>query len=154
MGYNDPMDIKTLEQDLKDAMRSNNDVRKRTLRMVLAAVKMVEIDKHERVDETGLAAILQKEIKTRREALQEAQKANRADLVSANEAEIAVLEGYLPKPLSQDELIDLAQSVITEIGASSPADMGKVMKVMLTRLQGRAPGDQVSQVVRHLLQKA
>lgn len=148
------MDIKTIEQDLKDAMRSNNDVRKRTLRMVLAAVKMVEIDKREKVDETGLAAILQKEIKSRRESLQEAQKVNRADLIAANEAEIAVLEGYLPKPLSQSELTELAQNVIAEMGASSPADMGKVMKVMLARLQGRAAGDQVSQVVRQLLQKA
>lgn len=148
------MDTKTIEQDLRDALRANDGTRKRTLRMVLAAVKMAQVEKQSPVDEAGLMAILQKEIKLRREAVSEAQKANRADLVAASEAEIAVLEAYLPKPLSQEELVALAQSIITEIGATAPADMGKVMKVLVARLQGRAPGDQASQVVRQLLQKA
>lgn len=148
------MDTKTIEQDLRDALRANDGTRKRTLRMVLAAVKMVQVEKQSPVDEAGLMAILQKEIKLRREAVSEAQKANRADLVAASEAEIAVLEAYLPKPLSQEELVALAQSIIAEIGATAPADMGKVMKVLIARLQGRAPGDQASQVVRQLLQKA
>ena len=148
------MDTKTIEQDLRDALRANDSTRKRTLRMVLAAVKMVQVEKQTPVDEAGLMAILQKEIKLRREAVSEAQKANRADLVAASEAEIAVLEAYLPKPLSQEELVALAQSIIAEIGATAPADMGKVMKVLVARLQGRAPGDQASQVVRQLLQKA
>ncbi|HEX7434017.1 MAG TPA: GatB/YqeY domain-containing protein [Anaerolineaceae bacterium] len=148
------MDTKTIEQDLRDALRANDGTRKRTLRMVLAAVKMVQVEKQSPVDEAGLMAILQKEIKLRREAVSEAQKANRADLVAASEAEIAVLEAYLPKPLSQEELVALAQSIIAEIGATAPADMGKVMKVLVARLQGRAPGDQASQVVRQLLQKA
>jgi uncharacterized protein YqeY len=148
------MDTKTIEQDLRDALRASDDTRKRTLRMVLAAVKMVQVEKQSPVDEAGLMTILQKEIKLRREAVSEAQKANRADLVAASEAEIAVLEAYLPRPLSQDELVALAQSIIAEIGATGPADMGKVMKVLVARLQGRAPGDQASQVVRQLLQKA
>ena len=148
------MDTKTIEQDLRDALRANDGTRKRTLRMVLAAVKMVQVEKQSPVDEAGLMAILQKEIKLRREAVSEAQKANRADLVAASEAEIAVLEAYLPKPLSQEELVALAQSIITEIGATAPADMGKVMKVLVAKLQGRAPGDQASQVVRQLLKKA
>ena len=148
------MDTKTIEQDLRDALRANDGTRKRTLRMVLAAVKMAQVEKQSPVDEAGLMAILQKEIKLRREAVSEAQKANRADLVAASEAEIAVLEAYLPKPLSQEELVALAQSIIAEIGATAPADMGKVMKVLVARLQGRAPGDQASQVIRQLLQKA
>ena len=148
------MDTKTkLENDLKDAMRSGDDARKRTIRMVLAAIKQTEIDKQTTIDETGVIGILQKEVKTRRESLEEAQKAGRADLAAASEAEINILNGYLPKAMDSEELKALAESVIAEVGAASPADMGKVMKVLLPRIAGRAANDQVSQVVRGLLQK-
>ena len=142
-----------LEATLKDAMRAKDDVRRRTIRMVLAAVKLSEIEKGAVLDDNSILAIIQKEVKNRRESIQDAQKANRADLVSANEAEIRVLEGYLPKPLSLDELNTLVKAAIAEVGAKSPAEMGKVMKVLLPRVQGKAPGDQVSQVVRQLLQQ-
>ena len=141
-----------LETSLKDAMRANDDVRKRTLRMALSAIKQVEIDKGLVLDETGIAAILQKEIKSRRESIVDAQRANRPDIIGAAEAEIAIIEGYLPKALSPEELEKLAKLVITELGATSPKDVGQVMKAILPRLQGRAPGDQVSAVVRKLLQ--
>ena len=141
-----------LETLLKEAMRSGNDVRKRTLRMVLSAIKLAEIDKSQALDETGIAGILQKEIKSRRESIADAQRANRPDIITAVEAEIAVIEGFLPKALAPDELENLAKQVITELGAASPKDMGQVMKALLPRLQGRAPGDQVSAVVRKLLQ--
>jgi len=151
--YNDRMTTKTeLETSLKDAMRAGDDVRKRTLRMALSAIKQVEIDKSMVLDETGIAAILQKEIKSRRESIVDAQRANRPDMIKAAEAEIAVIEGFLPKALSPEELEKLAKLVITELGAASPKDMGQVMKALLPRLQGRAPGDQVSAVVRKLLQ--
>ena len=143
-----------LETTLKDAMRANDDIRRRTIRMVLAAVKFSEIEKGAALDDNTILAIIQKEVKNRRESIQDAQKANRQDLVSANEAEIRVLEGYLPKPLSLDELNALAKAAITEAGAKSPAEMGKVMKVLLPRVQGKVPGDQVSQVVRQLLLQA
>ena len=143
-----------LEAALKDAMRANDDVRRRTIRMVLAAVKLSEVEKGAALDDNSILTIIQKEVKNRRESIQDAQKANREDLVSANEAEIRVLEGYLPKPLSLDELNALAKAAIAEVGAKSPAEMGKVMKVLLPRVQGKAPGDQVSQVVRQLLQQA
>jgi uncharacterized protein len=141
-----------LETVLKEAMRSGDDVRKRTLRMVLSAVKLTEIDRGQALDESGIAAILQKEIKSRREAIADAQRANRPDMIAANEAEIAVVEGFLPKAMPVDELEKLAKQVITELGASSPKDMGQVMKTLLPRLQGRASGDQVSSVVRKILQ--
>jgi uncharacterized protein YqeY len=143
-----------LETTLKDAMRTKDDVRRRTIRMVLAAVKLSEIERGSALDDTTILAIIQKEVKNRRESIQEAQKANRADLVSANEAEIRVLEGYLPKPISQDELTTLAKAAISEVGAKSPAEMGKVMKILLPRVQGKVSGDQVSQVVRQLLLQA
>jgi uncharacterized protein YqeY len=148
------METKTkLENDLKDAMRAGDDVCKRTIRMVLAAIKQTEIDKQIVLDETGVIGILQKETKTRRESIEEAKKASRPDLIADLEAEIKVLAGYLPQAMDPAELTTLAQAVITEVGAASPADMGKVMKALLPRVAGRASNDQVSQSVRQLLQK-
>ena len=149
------MDTKQkLENALKEAMRASDDTSKRTVRMALAAIRMAEIDKGSALDENSMLAILQKEIKGRNEAIREAQQANRVDLVSANEAEIKVLEQYLPKGLSPEELREIVQTVISEVGAKTPADMGKVMKALLPRLQGRAPGDQTSQMVKQLLQSS
>lgn len=142
-----------LENDLKDAMRAGDDIRKRTIRMALAAIKQTEIDKQIVLDETGVIGILQKEVKTRRESLEEAQRADRADLSAALEAEIKVLNGYLPEAMDTAELTTLAEAVIAEVGATSPSDMGKVMKALLPRVAGRAANDQISQVVRQLLQK-
>jgi uncharacterized protein YqeY len=142
-----------LEISLKEAMKAGDDVRKRTVRMVLAAVRQVEIDRQVKLDEASVLAIIQKEIKTRKEAVEEASRANRADIVAATEAEIAVLQVYLPKPLTAEELGELVELAIAEAGASSPADMGKVMKLLMPRLAGRAPGDQVSAAVRQMLQK-
>lgn len=146
------MDTKTkLNEAVKEAMRSGDETRKRTLRMVLAAVKQVEVDKRIELDEAAVIAILQKEVKTRRESLEEAKTASREDLAAAAQAEIDILNTFLPKAMSADELRELARQAIAETGASSPADMGKVMKAMMTKVAGRAPGDQVSAAVRELL---
>jgi hypothetical protein len=140
-----------LENALKDAMRSGDDVRKRTLRMALSAIRLVEVDKGGPLDESGVMAVLQKELKARQETIEEAQRANRPDLVADTQAEIVALESFLPQQLSPEELESLARQVIAEVGASSPREMGQVMKVLIPRLQGRATGDQASQVVRKLL---
>jgi uncharacterized protein YqeY len=142
-----------LNESMKDAMKSGDEVRKRTVRMVLAAVKQVEVDKRIELDDLAVTGLIQKEVKNRREAIEEAKKANRADLVEANEAEIDVLQAFLPKAMPAEELRALVQAVITETGASSPADMGKVMKTLVPRVAGRAPNDIVSAAVRELLQK-
>ena len=134
-------------------MRSGDEVRKRTLRMVLAAIKQSEVDKRTAVDDMGVISIIQKEIKNRREALEEAKKANRPDLASENEAEIGVLESFLPKAMPADELRSIVQSAIAETGAASMTDMGKVMKAVMPRVAGRAPNDMISSTVRELLQK-
>ncbi|MGA2503040.1 MAG: GatB/YqeY domain-containing protein [Anaerolineales bacterium] len=147
------MEIKVqLETALKEAMKAGDDVRKRTIRMVLAAIRQVEIDRQVKLDETGVLAIIQKEIKTRKDAVVEARGANRLDIVSATEAEIIVLQGYLPDAVSEEELGALAKAAIVEAGAASPADIGKVMKLLMPRVAGRATGDQVSSTVRQLLQ--
>ena len=141
-----------LNDSMKDAMKSGDEVRKRTVRMVLAAVKQVEVDKRIELDDMAIMALLQKEIKNRRESLEEAKKANRADLVEANEAEIKVLEVFLPKAMPAEELRALVQAAITETGAAGPADMGKVMKLVMPKVAGRAPNDAVSAAVKELLQ--
>ena len=140
-----------LENALKDAMRSGDEVRKRTLRMALSAIRLIEIDKGGPVDENTLMAVLQKEVKSRQETIEEAQRANRPDLVADTQAEIIVLQSFMPQQLSSEELETLARQVIVEVGASSPREMGQVMKVLMPRLQGRATGDQASQIVRKLL---
>lgn len=141
-----------LNDSMKDAMKSGDEVRKRTVRMVLAAVKQAEVDKRTELDDMAVMSLIQKEMKNRRESLEEAKKANRADLVEANEAEIKVLEAFLPKAMPTEELRPLVQAAIDETGASTPADMGKVMKVVMTKVAGRAPNDIVSAIVRELLQ--
>jgi uncharacterized protein len=148
------MDLRArIENDLKDAMRASDDLRKRSLRMVLAGIKMADVEKGVKLDELGIIAIIQKEIKSRREAILDAEKANRAELIQASKEEIQVLEGYLPKGLSEAELKTMAAEVIHELNAVTPADMGKVIKALIAKVQGRAAGDQVSKVVRELLQK-
>jgi uncharacterized protein len=141
----------TLETALRDAMRANNEVAKRTLRMVISSIKLAEIEKSGPLDEAGLMSILQKEIKSRRESISEAEKANRPDLVESSQAEITVLDAFLPKQLSEEELTEIVKTVIQETNASAPTDMGKVMKALMPRLQGKAAGDLVSRVVKNLL---
>ena len=140
-----------LELALKDAMRASDDLRKRTLRMVLSAIRMAEVDNKGPLNDNAIMAILHKEIKSRQESIADAQKGNRPDLVEASQAEIAVLEGFLPKQLSAQELEDFARQAIAEAGATEPRHMGQVMKLLLPRLEGRATGEQASQMVRKLL---
>jgi uncharacterized protein YqeY len=148
------MTIKTqLNESMKNAMKSGDEVRKRTVRMALAAIKQAEVDKRIELDDAAVMSLLQKEIKIRRESLEEAKKANRTDLAEANEAEINVLQAFLPKAMPAEELRALVQAAIAETGAASPADMGKVMKTVMPRVAGRAPNDMVSATVRELLQK-
>lgn len=147
------MTIKTqLNDSMKDAMKSGDEVRKRTVRMVLAAVKQAEVDKRIELDDMAVMNLIQKEVKNRREAIEEAKKANRADLVSDNEAEIKVLEVFLPKAMPAEELRALVQAAIAESGAAGPGDMGKVMKAAMPKVAGRAPNDMVSAAVKEALQ--
>jgi uncharacterized protein YqeY len=143
-----------LETVLKDAMRSGDEMRKQNVRMVLSAVRFAEIEKGSQLDDAGVIAVVQKEVKSRHEALQDAQKANRSDLAERSRAEISFLETFLPTQLNEEELANLARETIAEVGASGPADIGKVMKALMPKVQGRATGDQVSQAVRKVLQSS
>lgn len=140
-----------LQAALKDAMRAGDELTKRTLRMVISAIRLNEVEKGAKLDDAGVIAVLQKEVKSRQESISDAQKANRPDLEAESRAEIEVLEKFLPKAYSEAELEALVREAIAETGAASQKDMGKVMKALMPRLQGRATGDQTSQAVRRLL---
>jgi uncharacterized protein YqeY len=140
-----------LQNDLKEAIRNGDTVRKNTLRMALAAIKLAEVEKRGSLNEPDILAILQKETKGRKETIEDAKKANRDDLIKSAEAELAVLQTYLPQPLLPEELDELIQTSIEETGATNPGDMGKVMKALMPKVQGRADGKVVSQRVRELL---
>ncbi len=141
-----------LDEELKNAMRTGDTMRKQNVRMVLSAIRLAEVEKGIKLDDPAILAIIQKELKSRTEALEDARKANRADLAEQAQAEIAYLETFLPKQLGEDEITNLARQAIAEVGASSPADMGKVMKALMPKVQGQATGDMVSKAVRKLLQ--
>lgn len=141
-----------LNTAMHEAMKAKDEIRKVPLRLVLAAVKEVEIEKKAELDDDEVLRVIQKEVKARQESIADAEKANRPDLVATAEAEMAVLKGYLPKALTPDELEAIVKETIAEVGAESMADMGKIMKVIMPKIQGRADGGQVNQLVRKLLE--
>lgn len=146
------MDLKEkLQNDLKEAIRTNNEVQKRTLRMALAAIRLLEVEKGMQLDDNAVMGILQKEVKARHEAIADAERAGRSDLAAASREELAVLESYLPKAMSEADLEALVRQAIAEVGAENLQQMGLVMKWLMPRLQGRATGEQASQMVRRLL---
>lgn len=140
-----------IESALKEAMRTGDETRKRTLRLIIASIKNAEIDKGSALDDAGVMGIIQKEVKIRKEALEGAEQAHRDDLKEMTFAEIKILEEFLPTQLGEEELRQLVREAIEETQAKSPADTGKVMKALMTKIQGRAPGDQVSRLVREQL---
>lgn len=141
-----------ISQELKKAIKSREDVKKSTIRLILAAVKNREIEKRGEIDDDEILGIIQKEVKTRREVIDEAQNAGRTDLVREAETEIAILEEFLPKQLSEKELNELIDEVIADTGATSIREMGKVMGALMPRVRGRADGKRVSELVRQQLQ--
>ena len=140
-----------LTSDLKDAMRQRDERRRDVLRFTLAALQNAEIAAREELDEPAAMAVLAKEAKQRRDSIEEFRKADRQDLVTKEEAELAFLSPYLPEQLSREEIAEAARQAIQETGASSPQEMGKVMAVLMPQLRGRADGRQVSEVVQELL---
>ncbi|HMK08950.1 MAG TPA: GatB/YqeY domain-containing protein [Anaerolineales bacterium] len=143
-----------LEAELHNAMRSGDEVRKRTLRMILSSVKLAEVERRGELDEATMRAVLQREVKTRQETIADAEKARRPDLALAAQDELEIVQAYLPAPLSAEELEQTVRQSIALTGAAGPQDMGKVMKDLMPRLQGRADGKTVNETVRRLLNPA
>ncbi|MBT7075996.1 MAG: GatB/YqeY domain-containing protein [Anaerolineae bacterium] len=133
-------------------MRAKDQVAKRTLMMVRAAIQLTEKERREELDDAALLGIFQKEVKSRQETISEAKTAGREDLIADTAAEILILKKYLPQEMSSEDLHTLAAEVIAETEASTIRDMGKVMKLLIPRVEGRASGGDISKTVRDLLQ--
>ena len=139
-----------LDADLKDAMRSRDELRLAVVRAVKSAVKYREVagEKAIVLDEAGILQVLGSEIKKRRDAVEQYRAAKREDLAGKEEAEIALLQAYLPKPLTAEELARAVDDAIARVGAKGPRDMGAVMKALQPEVQGRADGRVVSELVK------
>jgi hypothetical protein len=135
-------------------MRAGDETAKRTVRMVLAAIQLAEKERRGPLDEAGVMAVLQREVKMRHESIQDAEKAVRPELIEAARAELALLQTYLPQQLPPEELEVLVRQAIAECGAGGPQEMGKVMKILMPLVQGRADGKAVSNLVKELLTRA
>ncbi len=140
-----------LRADLKTAMRERDKMRKTTIRGALAALKNAQVAKNASLDRDEEIAVLSKETKQLKDAIVEFERGNRADLVAEASAQIEILQAYLPQALSRDEVVELARAAISETGASSPKQMGQVMRVLMPQVRGRADGRMVSEIVQDLL---
>lgn len=140
-----------IKEDLKEAIRREDRIRRSVLRLVLAGIRNAEIAEQKLLDDSGVIDVLTKEAKQRRESIEAFRQGNRQDLVSQEEAELVVLLEYLPQPMTRDELIALARKVIEEVGAKGPGDKGKVMGQLMPQVKGRADGREVSTIVSELL---
>jgi hypothetical protein len=148
------MDYETiLKNDLYAAMRANDTLRKRVIRLLMSSIELAEVAKGSKLTDSEFIALVQKEIKTKNDTIADAEKANRPEMVREQQAEIKVLEAYLPQQLSEAELVQLAEEVIQETGAASPKDMGKVLKVLIPKLAGRATNQDASRIVKDCLTK-
>lgn len=141
----------TIKADLGDALKAKDLARANTLRMLIAAFKNAEIEKRSPLTEDDRLGQVQKAIKMRREGIEGAIKAGRADRQAAEEAEITVLEAYLPAQMSEDELKRVIAATVAEAGARTPAEMGKVMKLLMPKLAGKADGAKASALVKAAL---
>jgi uncharacterized protein YqeY len=141
-----------LRKDVAEAMREGDNSRRDVLRMMLAAIKQQQVDEQVELDDDGVLAVLMKQAKQRRESIADAQKAKRPDLATQEEAELSIIEEYLPQQLTENEIRSAAADIIAGVEASGMQDMGKVMGELMPRLQGQADGRLVSQIVRDLLQ--
>lgn len=143
-----------LTEDMKTAMKAKEAGKQRlgVIRLVRSAVRQLEIDGKKELDDAGVLAVLSKEVKQRRDSITEFKKGGREDLVQQNEEEIAILMEYLPQQLSEDEVRSLVKEAVEASGASTAKDMGKVMKVLMPKVKGRADGKLVNDLVRGMLQ--
>lgn len=141
----------TLLADMKEAMKSKDVIRKNTIQLVRSAILQKEKDTQKDVSEDEILTILTQEVKKRKDALVDFQKGNREDLVKDTTYEIHVLTQYLPKQLSEEEILKLVQDVIAQVGATTMKDMGKVMGVITSKVKGKADNSVVSRIVKQCL---
>ncbi len=138
--------------DFKEAMKAHDTVRKETISFARAAIKQYEVDKREELDDEGIIAILAKQVKMRKDALSDFEKAGRDDLAQSYRDEIAVLESYLPKQLEADEIMAIVKEVAAELGIEGgKQNMGKLMGPCMAKMKGKADGNNVKKAVMEYL---
>ena len=142
---------KRLLEDMKDAMKEKNEVKKNTIQMVRAAILQVEKDKGIEMDDNKIIDIISKEVKKRKDAIADFEKGGREDLVAQTKEEISYLEGYLPKQLSREEVKEIVEEVIKQTGASSMKDMGTVMKAAKEKIGASSDGKTINEIVKECL---
>ncbi|ADJ25450.1 hypothetical protein Dehly_0119 [Dehalogenimonas lykanthroporepellens BL-DC-9] len=140
-----------LSVELKEALRGGDKIRLNTLRLIISAINYAEIEQQKELDDTGVHVVIGKMAKQRRESIEAFKAGNREDLVAQEQAELDILESYLPRQMTREEITVEAKKVIAETGATGPRDMGKVMGKLTPMLRGRADGKEVAAVVTELL---
>lgn len=140
-----------LMEDLKESMKNKDTVRKNTVQMVRAAILQIEKDKGIEVEDDKIIDIIAKEVKTKKDALKDFEKAERQDLIDLTNREIEVLQEYLPKQLSRNEVKKEVQKIITEIGATSMKDMGAIMKEAKAKMGASAEGKTINEVAKEIM---
>ena len=140
-----------IRTDLEQALRKSDKLRCSVLRLALSGIRNAEIAQQKTIDDSGILIVIDKEAKMRRESIEAFEKGNRPDLVAKETAELAILLEYLPEQLTRQEIVEAARKVISELGAASPKDKGKVMSQLMPQLRGKAQGQEVSEVVTELL---
>ena len=140
-----------LMDDLKQAMRSGDEVKRSAIRLLMAAIKNAEIARQASLEDADIFGIIAKEIRQRKESIEAFKQGNRQDLVAREEAELAILEKYLPQQVTREEIVEAARRIIEEVGAQGPGDKGKVMPKIIAQLKGRADGREINAVVTELL---
>jgi uncharacterized protein YqeY len=138
----------TLDQDLKAAMREKAQLKLDTIRMLKSAIKYREIELMKPLDDAGIQGVIASEVKRRRDSVEQYKAGNRQDLADKEEAEIVILQGYLPQQLTADEVKARVEEAVKKVGAQGPKDMGAVMKALMPEVQGRADGKVVSELVK------
>jgi len=140
-----------LAEDLKQALKGGDKVRRSAIRLVMAAIKNAEIARQVALGDADILGIIAKEVRQRRESIEAFKQGNRQDLVAQEEAELAILNQYLPQQMTREEIIVEARRVIEEVGARGAADKGKVMPKLIAKLKGKADGREINAVVTELL---
>jgi uncharacterized protein YqeY len=140
-----------IRTDLEQSLKRRDNLRCLVLRSVLASIRNAEIAQQKDLEDSGILTVIDKEAKMRRESIEAFEKGNRPDLVANEKAELAILLEYLPEQMSRDDIIAAARKVISELGATSMKDKGKVMSQLMPQLRGRAQGQEVSDVVSEIL---
>ena len=140
-----------LADDLKQAMRDGDKVKRAAIRLAMAAIKNAEIARQAALEDGDILGVIAKEVRQRKESIEAFKEGGRQELAAVEEAEMAVLEQYLPKQMSRDEITAEARRVIEEVGAESIRDKGKVMPQLIARLKGKADGREINEVVTELL---